>query len=806
MNQVLLKFSMIFIFILSSSFANNKTSFYNKEKIYIHFDKPNYYAGEDIWFKVYLVNAATHRPETLSQLVYVELIDPGNKIIETKTIKIIEGGGAGDFKLSVNLISGKYRVRAYTNFMRNFDPAYFFRKGIYIQNLKENPTGTEDSLPKNIDVQFFPEGGFLVSDLLNRIGFKALDESGKGVDIEGTITDKSGKEILRINTSKFGMGLFELAPKKNELYQLSVNLKGVERQYDLPKPLEQGAVMQVIERDKEYRIYLQSTLETGLHSFSFIASQRKGPVIEARISGNESKALVKVPKNMLKQGIVEFTLFDNNDQPILERLAFYDTVESEVSVNIMPSTEVHETRELVKIEISLDSTVQPTIPTNLSIAVTDRSTVKTDPYGIDIESELLLNSELKGNIEQPGYYFYSDEPERKRNLDILMMTQGWRQFILNDTIKIPSNPRFPAESGFRLSGTVKSLSNHKKPVTANVSLTYNNSEEFAIEEVKTDQNGKFIFNQLNFMDTTSVLVQAKKLKKGKQRKSYYDPTTDVLIEMDAFTPPGILVFPEQNSQGFIEDLTNSNSTSHKYLESIYEMQQGAVKLDEVVLEAESLNKNDHYNKKRVLYKDPSHTFDFKENDVLPTNNTLSAIQGRLPGVSVRNNIVYIRGPSSFLGDNSALLLVDGIVIANDGTQINAISVFDIDFIDVLKGPRAAIYGSRAANGVVAVYTKNGTESSDTAKNRRKRGALSFVHAGYSMARKFYQPVYGINQKEESKFDYRPTLYWNPTISFDENGKSTISFYTSDATSPYQIVLEGITFNGQIIKKMLIINR
>ena len=169
--QILFSFILVLLF---SSFSNQRDKNYSNEKIYIQFDKPNYYVGEDIWFKTYLLNAETHTPNTLSTIVYVELINLSNQIIATKTIKIIDGGGEGNFELSPTLVNGEYTIRAYTNFMRNFNSAYFFRKKINIKALQSEET-TDKVLDAKIvmeskpDIQFFPEGGHLVNGFLNRV-------------------------------------------------------------------------------------------------------------------------------------------------------------------------------------------------------------------------------------------------------------------------------------------------------------------------------------------------------------------------------------------------------------------------------------------------------------------------------------------------------------------------------------------------------------------------------------------------------------------------------------------------------------
>ena len=147
-----------------------------------------------------------------------------------------------------------------------------------------------------------------------------------------------------------------------------------------------------------------------------------------------------------------------------------------------------------------------------------------------------------------------------------------------------------------------------------------------------------------------------------------------------------------------------------------------------------------------------------------------------------------------MGNNLPLYLLDGLPVED----FNDIAFVDIDFIDIIKGPRAAIYGSRAGNGIMAIYTKDGSEKSNTMEGYKKRGIVSFEHPGYQ-TKKFYEPLYKTQKKDGDKADYRRTIYWNPTLKLNEQHKASISFYTSDVNSPYRIIIEGISLDGKIIK-------
>jgi TonB-dependent SusC/RagA subfamily outer membrane receptor len=155
-----------------------------------------------------------------------------------------------------------------------------------------------------------------------------------------------------------------------------------------------------------------------------------------------------------------------------------------------------------------------------------------------------------------------------------------------------------------------------------------------------------------------------------------------------------------------------------------------------------------------------------------------------------------------------LFLIDGNPIELDTTGIVDkidIDIYNIDFVDIIKGPSAAIYGSRGSNGVVAIYTKDGTEMQEKSNIGDSKEILRFIHPGYYKAREFYEPKYGTSKPEHKRPDYRTTLSWKPNIQFDDEGKAKIEFYTADISTTYRVELQGITSDGIPITSEAFIN-
>ena len=186
-----------------------------------------------------------------------------------------------------------------------------------------------------------------------------------------------------------------------------------------------------------------------------------------------------------------------------------------------------------------------------------------------------------------------------------------------------------------------------------------------------------------------------------------------------------------------------------------------------------------------IYRTPDYVLEVTD-EMRSYRSVLDMIQGRIPGVQVSGNNVLIRGPSTFIGSNEPLYLIDNIPV--DVSAVQSMNPMDVERIEVLKGPSAAIYGSRGANGVIAIFTRRGSFLI--------KGILKFDMLGYHRPREFYSPKYG-TRFDDLVEDYRTTLFWEPNIRTDSTGLAQISFYCSDITSTFNLVVEGISTEGKI---------
>jgi hypothetical protein len=746
-----------------------------KEKIYIHFDKTFYEQGENIWYKIYLVDAINHTPETLSKVVYVDLISPNHNIIESKTIKISQGIGKGDFKLTTALPNGAYTVRAYTNFMRNFDDSYFFTKKILVNTLESNSSFNADYVKPSI--RFFPEGGNMISNFLNRIVVKVKGALKNEAVLTGEVLDDSNNKILQFETSKFGLGSFQFIPQKGRTYIAIIDHNGEKYTYPLPQVIDYGATIRIDKTYHGYRVSVYSSLANGTNDFELIGKQKGDIVCRAKLNSKNSEVAIDLLKSDLMPGVIQFQLLNKNDTVLSEELAFIDTNNLDEKVTVVPSKKTYGNNEQVELAINFDPLLEEDLQANISISVTEVNPIISNAPDLDITSHLLLNSEIRDNIEQFGYYF-SNDSIRKGNKHQMLIAQEGNQYLFNDTIKDHGNTSaFFPESGFKLSGVVKEKSSEKF-VKANVAISYKNDKELGYDETITDSLGRFSFNNLDFDDRTFVALKAKSLKS----KNYGNHFT---IELDSASKAQYEYKknPANNSIVLESKIEHDRNTE-------FAPEDGEIKLDAVKIAAEK-KRLDRFAKKRKasLYRKASHTLDFKDLRVsLLVRNPIQALQGMFPGVQVLGDKILIRGGRNPLSENTGndepLYLFNGVPA--DRYTIESIPIQDIDFIDVLKGPRTVIYGLAAGNGVVAVYTLNGSEQADEENDRN--GSISFYHPGYYQARTF-------NPNENNS----STLYWNPDIKINSSENTKITFNSANKSATYKVLLEGITSNGMPFK-------
>ena len=756
-------------------------------KIFVHLDRSEYVAEDHILFKVYLIDAYSFLPKVQPTAIYIDLINSERKIVSSRIVKSENGFADGDIQVPFDSIEGEYVFRAYTADMFNSEIAFLFEKKLYIKPLYSVGSKTEDkesiTSKSDIDLHFFPEGGSLVCGFINKVAIKVVDKKGSGIKLDGVIIDENDEIILKFNTSNFGLGFFQFSPEIGKQYRAKTSFGEIQSAYYLPVAEEFGTTIKLIEYEDHFRVNIFSSLSGGLNDFHFTIKQRTELIYGGKITSDKSKAIVKIPKSELLSGIFQFVLYNKNNVPICERLAVNSVLDDKEHFSINTSQEVYEKGDLITVNLASSKEHIGTINASLSVSKIDSEERRN--IHPNIETFLMFNSELSNQIQNPNYFFHSYDKSKREICDLLMMTQNYRKIL-----SWPINQNYANNfgNGLTIMGRVKSKQD--KSLVTDISMVYKNKAEVGYDETRTDAKGYFNFKELFFDNITSVLIKTK------------SPRDDLSIEIDSVVTflrvvpqldPFKGIFDTQvSNQHIIEKIIKDNETETPTFSN-----NRVVELKEVEIKGRKKKKEDRYSKKRILYSNPTNSVDF---DDIPKNygiNVLDALVGRVPGLTVSNGVVNLRSPSSLTSSGGGVLFLLNSSPVYDVEAILAIPFADVDFVDVLKGPKAAIYGPSAANGVIAVYTKDGFTRPNTSKSKSV-SSIRFNHPGFYKSSKSYNAKNSAetnsNDLEGDRDSENPTLFWEPFVILSQ-AKSSITFNASDTTGLYKVVIQGLSNNG-----------
>lgn len=809
MTKKLTFFLLVFLTNTLVSLAQNETTTDKKnesplqdiEKIYLHTDKSYYTTGEVLWYKAYLVYAFTNVLFDNSNLLYVELISPESKIIARNITRLDNGLGNGDIMLTDSIgvkKTGTYQLRAYTNWMRNFGDDFVFKKEIEIivdneqiinepknnhvlsstSNDKKSKTIPIDKNENLIRIQFFPEGGSLIENVPSIVAFKATDKNGNPYDVEGNLYDSNRNSIVSLKSSHDGMGKFMITPEKNQQYSAEiVDPNGQKITTIIPKAEKTGYVMTATNRKGNNTITIKTNQETLNQKkdtpLKIIGSTRGITYYEGTQSLNTTEAFFPLPEDDFPEGIAQITLFDGESKPQSERLLYIEK-DHAIDATLSLDKKQYAPREKVNLKISAKTKKNEPLFASFSIASVDANLIDTGTDNdMNICSYFLMASDIKGKVHNPGYYFDASKSERLPHLDLLLMTQGWRDFLWKKSAAFKDDTAFEIEKGIKISGKVKNLlsSTVKKNSLVNMILMKNGKS--VVMNDTTDVNGKFEFENVFFTGAATILLNTQN-ENGKNKGMFIlDSIYSQPIAINHNS--NILASEDENKIKKFKE----NSYKHNIL---YDIQKENF-LNEVVIKTEKVIKKAPRVSK---YGFPDRSYIIDENSP-KFPSIFQLIQYSIPNVSLTHDTNSLRFNRY---DTKALIVLDGVEVESGDLEfINPEDVTEIG-AHFTVGSTGFLGGS---SGVILVYTKVG------AVHRKKIKSFHTITKkidGFQHAKKFYSPDYN-DQKivTTEKKDVRNTLYWNPYVHLDENGNNEISYYNSDVSTEVKVTLEGITNNG-----------
>lgn len=637
------------------------------------------------------------------------------------------------------------------------------------------------------DIQFLPEGGYLVNGLKSNIAFKGIYPDGSPVELEGEVLGLA--ESVKFNTFFGGMGKFELTPEEGESYEVKVfDTQSQESKIiGLPNSKEKGLVVQVLNNPS--LAYITVFIQGNYEEEELILVSHTRGMINYMVKGALNNGIwgVRIPKDNIFSGINQITVLNQSGKIILERLVFHQQENSIINLGVVKSNSIS-SRSLVELEINSKIAEMPA-EGNFSVSITDADQV-SPPYANHLFSTLLLTSDLKGDIYQPSYYFKDKNEETLQALDLLMMTNGWSRINWSNVYdgKYPDTNRL-IERGISIEGIVKDKTNSKKGLRGGeVTAMIGNGEE--IISTPYVEDGKFLLPNLEFFEDKDMSISA---KDGRLR-DYVD--IEIFKQKKYFDKINPGVFSDLNTPKNLLESFAARQMMTRLFEDEMMVELDAVEVQSKSLEDENMQERRMYGKGDVI---------IKPENILGSDaftNIFQMIQGRVSGVQVfvsgMSVSVLIRGAGTINAGSEPLYLLDNMQV--DAETLMSLNPRDVAAIDVFKDPaKASIFGSQGANGAIAVYTKTGIGSNDIST-----GNLVSNVSGYSVAKEFYQPNYETQTAENSIPDKRSTIYWNPRLSIDESGKAKIKYYNTDVAKKHLVFIEGMDKQGRLAQFVTIL--
>jgi len=737
-----------------------------QEKIFVHTDKSYYLSGEIIWFKVYDVDAGFQRPLDISKVAYAEILDAANKPIIQAKISLKKGNGNGSLYIPVTISSANYKLRVYTNWMKNFAPEYFFEKCITIINTQKAVTLTApDPLPK-YDIQFFPEGGNLVTGLRSKVAFKATDQNAKGVFFTAALLD-SRDTVLKFQPEHFGMGTFSFIPQSNHSYKAAIKFPNGEVIIkDIPPAYFDGYVMTLTEEGEDkIKVNVQSVGSSSGEVYLFVHTNTLVKIAQSSTLHNGNTDF-SFNKSALGDGISQITLFNNNRQPVCERL-YFKKPGHDLKIELNTDKPVYTTRNKVNVNIRLSSFGSSNDSANLSMSVFRLDSLQS-ANETTIETYLLLTSELKGPVEEPQYYFTGNAKETE--IDNLMLTNGWRRFnwktILQD--EIPLFTFVPEYNGHIITGTAINTQTGK-PQNDIESFLSVPGTRLQFYPSSSDSNGHVKFEMKNFFGSSEIIAQA-----GTQYDSIYrleinDPFSNnfSVTALPAFHLPKAA--PNTLQQRNVAVQVQNIYSGDKIKRSIF---------PDVDTSAFYLNADEKY-----LLDDYTRFTTMEEvlrEYVALVNVTKKEGTYHFPVFDEPNKVFF---------QNDPLNLLDGVPVFNFNKFLT-IDPLQIQKVEVLN--RRYLLGGSSFDGILSWTSYKG----NLANYQLDASAVVLDYEALQVQREFYAPVYN-NEEQLSNHlpDFRNVLTWLPNITIQNGGNQKTAFFTSDLPGNYVVLVQGIAANG-----------
>lgn len=778
------------------------------EKIFAQTNKNIFVAGEELWFKAWILNSLSHKYFSQSKTLYADLVNEKDSAVAQLLLNIPSEKTEGVIKLTTALKEGYYWLRLYTATIQKYDTSSIFVTPIYVVNKlypsKLNlPSIAGKEIKKSTQpprLQFFPEGGEIIAGTNSTIAIKAVDEFGRPVKVEGYINDNTDTSALTWFKTDSATGLGKVVFFVSKTKDYAANIKWGNQTIQSTLPVINHYASQIAIKEQTpttIKVVISqgdSLYKKGKQSYLLGFSRDSLCFASVGVDMYE----LTIAKSNFPAGISKLLLFNEAQEVVSERTIYITKPKEELFISA--DKENYLARDKVVITLYKgDSVLHPNF-TALSVSVTDDNAVKEPKDLSSVENTAALFDYLK-----------KQDDLELLTAPLIFKGKNYSKQAMANKIVIKQSS-LPVDTLFsKINGRV--VNRKKLPVANRIVTLYTNKSFYLFDTDTTNASGEFNFTVPPYLDSVAFTLQVSNLKGTK---------VDEKIIIDVSSPFPQFSTPVSLKKKFIiEDIDLVNSLRNTNFKDIYKGT-GKEWLQSVFVKS-SIKSNTYNTSKRV-----SNFSQIMTGDAIQKLNATDASNAMLmiPGLRLRGGYLTLGALTSFgaSAKDEPLLIVDGVMLAGGvGPQfvpeeegvlnfqnspvmaaIARISPDIIDFVEVLRGPEASFYGSMSSNGVILINTHR---KSNFSSRYEQYGTLVYSPSSYHLAPVFNTPDYSnLDIKKASFNDNRSTLYWNGHLYTSPKGIAQVEFYTGDVNTNYTISVTGITASGEVILKKASIKR
>jgi hypothetical protein len=678
------------------------------------------------------------------------------------------------------------------------------------------------SKPSNVDLQFFPESGSLVNGITSRIGFKAVGEDGMSVFVKGKIMNSRQKVVADFASSHKGMGVFNLQARAGEKYTAVIESPiGINTIFQLPIVKNAGIVMQIDQIEQQDSILIRFNSSKNMVNsaqYLLIGQSRNVVCFGRKFSIDTDIMEFKVASNLFPTGVARFSVLTIKNQPICERIIFINHKDA-LQLDIATDTS-YATNDSILLQLNSRDNMGNTVLGNYSVSITDDSQVTIDSNKNDMISNLLLSADIKGNIEDPGYYFMNNSSTVSEALDCLLLTQGWTGFSWNTMLSNSFKPEFPVEKTYSVKGKVTNFFN--KPTNQSKVVLLSTGKNQILKDTITDEQGNFTFDHFEAFDSTAFVLRAQNAR---------GDAFNVGIELQTFVPAAFKQsatikrlpwYLRHQSFPYTGEVQQTIST--QFTNNDIRYKQGAEFLPEVIVSSNKIIRGSQ-NLNGLGRAD--FIIGTKELEKMGKKTLLQVLQEKIKGFREDPNVSRIQTQNAnrmTIDPN-----MDRFLNANEFYRINqAIVHFVIDgqpferyfnglppiknfleycLADNIKGVElmtslgyttnySLFSGGYPSATADIVYIEITTQSGLGPFFKENPGFYHFKPLPYYWPKDYYRPRFKVSENTYNTDRYA-TIHWQPNLIPDARGKASIQFFSASRPGTYTIYVQGSDFNGRL---------